>query len=340
MAAAHRGALTALRGRIRALCVDVICDGTWPDEVRWAVDRLEARRPARWSRWRRRWLEPSISVDLDPRDDEDFALAVAVAPYTICGTGIDGRDRVDYDANDTGTSAWFALTGRSSRPRPSSWRPTTATPGASSRSRGAEPSTGPRRILRRGRCGRYARLARFAGAVALALRAREEERMRSARTGRGVPAALVAAFLLAVLTACTAGSTTSQSASPTSPTSAASAASPTPATSAACADAAALKASLQALTKVQPLQDGLTAVRAALNNVKTSLGQAEKSASAALQPAVAQVKSALAQLETATKGVTVDNLPAAGPRISGALSQVASATSALVATIAQSCPGT
>ncbi|MGZ4780580.1 MAG: hypothetical protein ACXVYL_01685, partial [Oryzihumus sp.] len=53
----------------------------------------------------------SISVDLDPRDDEDFALAVAVAPYTICGTGIDGRDRVDYDANDTGTSAWFALTG-------------------------------------------------------------------------------------------------------------------------------------------------------------------------------------------------------------------------------------
>src|SRR6478752_1291829 len=183
---------------------------------------------------------------------------------------------------------------------------------------------------------RYARLARFAGAVAVALWAREEERMRSARTGRGVPAALVAALLLVVLTACSAGSTTSQSASPTASTRAASA-SPTPATAAACADAAALKSSLQALTKVQPLQDGLSAVRAALDKVKTSLAKAEKSASAALQPAVAQVRTALAQLETATKGVTVDNLPAAGPRISGALSQVASATSALVATITQSC---
>ena len=127
---------------------------------------------------------------------------------------------------------------------------------------------------------------------------------------------------------------------PTTPINASTATSPTGATAAACADAAALKSSLQALTKVKPLQDGLTAVRAAINNVKTSLNQAEKSASTALQPALAQVRAAFAQLEAATKGVTVDNLPQAGPRISGALSQVASATSALVTTITRSCPGT
>ncbi|MGN6637252.1 MAG: hypothetical protein ACTHJ6_17565, partial [Oryzihumus sp.] len=55
-------------------------------------------------------LEPGISVELDPRDDRDFDLAVAVAPYKISGTGLDGLDRMIYDGNDTGTSAWFALT--------------------------------------------------------------------------------------------------------------------------------------------------------------------------------------------------------------------------------------
>ena len=56
VAAAYRGALTAQRERLHALCVDVVSDGPWPADVRWAVDRIV------------------------------------------------------YDGNDTGTSAWFALT--------------------------------------------------------------------------------------------------------------------------------------------------------------------------------------------------------------------------------------
>ena len=167
--------------------------------------------------------------------------------------------------------------------------------------------------------------------------------MRSARTGRAVTAALVAGLLLVLLAGCSASSTSGQpgrSASSTTPsTRAAATTPPTGAAAAACADATALKSSLQALTKVNPLQDGLDAVRAAIDDVKASLARAEKSASVALQPAVAQVRRALTQLEVATKGVTVHNLPAAGPRISGALSQVASSTSALIAAIAHTCPG-
>ena len=172
--------------------------------------------------------------------------------------------------------------------------------------------------------------------------------MRSARPGRRDPAALVAAFLLALplilLAACSTGSTSSQpgpSASTTTASASASAeTSPTGATAAACADAEALRSSLQALTKVSPLQDGLTAVRGAIDTVKANLDKAERSASAALAPAVARVRTAFDQLETAAAGVTVDNLPQKGPAISGALSQVASATSALVAEITHSCPGT
>jgi hypothetical protein len=106
----------------------------------------------------------------------------------------------------------------------------------------------------------------------------------------------------------------------------------------ACADAAALKSSLEALTKVKPLQDGLTALNTAIANVKTSLDTVAASTSAVLQPAVEQVKTAFAGLQTAASGLTADNLKQKAPSIDSAIMQIGTATTALASTLTQNCP--
>jgi phage-related protein len=118
------------------------------------------------------------------------------------------------------------------------------------------------------------------------------------------------------------------------------AATPTPdATAAACEDVQALKSSLEALTKVRPAEDGLTALTTAIANVKTSLDTAEASASPVLQPSVQQVKTAFGELQTAATGVTADNLRQKAPAIASAIKEVATATQALSTTVSQACPG-
>ncbi|MFJ1512172.1 hypothetical protein [Cellulosimicrobium funkei] len=52
---------------------------------------------------------PSISLELDPRDDRELDLALAVAPFTICGSGFDEDGTLLWDVNDTGTSVTFLL---------------------------------------------------------------------------------------------------------------------------------------------------------------------------------------------------------------------------------------
>jgi hypothetical protein len=89
---------------------------------------------------------------------------------------------------------------------------------------------------------------------------------------------------------------------------------------------------------VKPLQDGLTALRSAMANVKTSLGVAIAAASAALQPAVQGVKAAFSQLETAASGLSTDNFRQKAPEINSALQQVGTAASAFATTLTQSCP--
>lgn len=149
--------------------------------------------------------------------------------------------------------------------------------------------------------------------------------------------AMVAA-LLGVLTSCGTSSTPSQT-SPPATTAAPTTASPTAAPTTACADVAALKASLEALTKVRPAQDGVTALTTAIADVKTNLDKAEASASPALRPSVQQVKTAFAELQTAASGISTDNLREKVPAISAALKEVGTATEALRTTLAQSCPG-
>jgi hypothetical protein len=159
--------------------------------------------------------------------------------------------------------------------------------------------------------------------------ARHTREVRSARA----PTAIAAVALLCAVASCT-GSTQTQTSPATS-----SAAPTTTAQNTACADVAALKSSLEALTKVKPAQDGVTALTTAIANVKTSLDAAEASASPVLQPSVQQVKTAFAALQTAASGVTKDNIAQKAPAIASAMKQVGTATAAFRTTLAESCPG-
>ncbi|MEL7974655.1 DUF1990 domain-containing protein [Isoptericola sp. F-RaC21] len=100
--AAIQGALRAQRLRLALVEIDVFSDDEWPpgaqDAVREAERRLAARRGS------------SSAVALDPRDDEDLDIALALAPHSIGGSGISARGDLVWDVNDTGTSAAFRLT--------------------------------------------------------------------------------------------------------------------------------------------------------------------------------------------------------------------------------------
>ena len=71
---------------------------------------LTPRRPPRASILPWVKYQPSITIDVDMRKDDDFQLAVALVLDTIDGTGIADDNRIIYRATDTGTSACFELT--------------------------------------------------------------------------------------------------------------------------------------------------------------------------------------------------------------------------------------
>ena len=163
--------------------------------------------------------------------------------------------------------------------------------------------------------------------------------MRRDPVRRSASAMVAAVALLGVLTSCGTSSSESQPSPPATTAAATTAAPTTDATAAACEDIEALKSSLEALTKVRPAEDGLTALTTAIADVKTSLDKAEASASPALQPSVQEVKTAFAELQTAASGLTADNLRQKAPAIAAALKQVAAATRALSTKLSESCPG-
>lgn len=99
---AIRSALSAQRDRLVALHVDIASDDEWPADVRPAVALAERRLSANPHR--------DISLTLDPRVDEDFEIALTLAPFSISCTGTSLDGALTWDANDTGTSAAFSLT--------------------------------------------------------------------------------------------------------------------------------------------------------------------------------------------------------------------------------------
>jgi hypothetical protein len=143
------------------------------------------------------------------------------------------------------------------------------------------------------------------------------------------------------MASCGTSSTPSQT-SPATTAAPASTAAPTTTaapTAAACEDVAALKSSLEALAKVRPAQDGVDALKTAIDNVKTNLDAAEASTSEVLKPEVQQVKVAFAELQTAASGLTADNRREKLPSIAAAMKQVGTATAALSSKLTQTCPG-
>lgn len=99
---AIRSALSVQRDRLVALYVDIASDDEWPAEVRPAVQLAERRLSAN--------PRHDISLALDPRVDEDFEIALTLAPLSISCTGTSLDGALTWDANDTGTSAAFSLT--------------------------------------------------------------------------------------------------------------------------------------------------------------------------------------------------------------------------------------
>lgn len=158
---------------------------------------------------------------------------------------------------------------------------------------------------------------------------------------RRFPSGAVAVVaLLCMLASCSPSSTPTTTSPPETSAAPATSAATTAAPTEACADVAALKSSLEALTKVRPLQDGVGTLTTAIDNVKTDLDKAQASASDALQPSVQQVKTAFDGVQTAVSGLTTDNLKEKAPAIGAALTQLATATRALSSALRESCPGT
>jgi hypothetical protein len=164
--------------------------------------------------------------------------------------------------------------------------------------------------------------------------------MRLHPARRSASGSVAAVALLCVMASCGTSSTPSQTSPPAAaPATTAESTTTAEPTAAACEDVAALKSSLEALTKVRPAQDGVDALKTAIANVKSSLDAAEASASPVLKPSVEQVKTAFADLQTAASGLTADNFRQKAPSIATAMKQVGTATRGLSSTLTQSCPG-
>jgi len=110
VAAAYRGALSSVRSKLAGFRLDLVSDEAWPPDVQWAVEALSPRRPP-WNSITP-WVGQgrSITIDLDLREDGDFQLAVALAPYTARSQGLADDNRIIYSGKGTDTSAYFELT--------------------------------------------------------------------------------------------------------------------------------------------------------------------------------------------------------------------------------------
>ena len=164
---------------------------------------------------------------------------------------------------------------------------------------------------------------------------------RPGRGRRSVSVLATAVALVCVLASCGTPAPTSPPAAPTTaaaPTTSAAAPS-SAAAPAECADVAELKASLEALAKVKPAEDGVAALKTAIDNVKSNLEPAVASASAMLKPKVEQVRTAFAALQAAADGLTADNFRQKAPAIRAAMTQLRTATADLTSALTESCPG-
>jgi len=156
---------------------------------------------------------------------------------------------------------------------------------------------------------------------------------------RPLSAAAAVAAVACVLASCSPSPAPSTTSPPPPSVVATTAPATTASPAAGCAELAELKSSLEALTQVQPAEDGVPALKAAIADVKTNLEAAQGSVSEILQPSLDQVKTAFADLQSAARGVTADNVKEKAPTIRAAMAEVRTALAELSSTLTQRCAG-
>ena len=164
-------------------------------------------------------------------------------------------------------------------------------------------------------------------------RGRQPVRMRTRAILPSIRAAAVVVVTAGLLVAC-GGSDDDPVAEPTSSTE-----SSDPATEAGCAEVAELRTSAQALVEVEPLQDGLEAVRAAAADTRDALEAAVTEAATTLQPSVEAVQTELAAVRTAlTDAARGGDAGEDAAAIGDALEGLGTALADLDTTLGMECP--
>lgn len=106
----HREALRVLRDSIETAHVDAYSDIAWPREVAPAYEQvlsMAANEVAEGVRSAKG--DPGMGIDVDVRDDMQFDVLLALAPYTIHAEAWQ-QGREIFSASDTGTALWIAVT--------------------------------------------------------------------------------------------------------------------------------------------------------------------------------------------------------------------------------------
>ncbi|MCQ9130266.1 hypothetical protein [Streptomyces hilarionis] len=106
----HREALRVLRDSIETAHVDAYSGMAWPREVVPAYEQALAMAADEVAEGVRSAKDdPGMGIDVDVRDDTQFDVLLALAPYTIHAEAW-RQGREIFSASDTGTALWVAVT--------------------------------------------------------------------------------------------------------------------------------------------------------------------------------------------------------------------------------------
>ena len=105
-----------------------------------------------------------------------------------------------------------------------------------------------------------------------------------------------------------------------------------------CEEVNALKDSLTSLTQIEPVADGVDALKSAAVEVKTDLETAASAVSSELQPSVDEVQAAFDELETTIEGISSEGgVGGAASEVGSALENLGSALTSLSTEIRDGC---
>ncbi len=110
LARAHHEALRVLRSSIETAHIDAYSDAAWPQEVVPIYERALSMGPDELALGARSMKDdPGLGIDVDVRDDAQFEVLLALAPYTIHAEGW-RKGQLIFSASDTGSTLWVAVT--------------------------------------------------------------------------------------------------------------------------------------------------------------------------------------------------------------------------------------